>query len=452
MLRLRLLLLLLGSLIAIPGLLNAQEEAPRQWVSVDFPRSVTFLLEATSSQEITQAAVRFQVEERSCAQVESTGYAELSPGHHVSTQWTWDMRKTGGLPPGAVVHYRWAITNASGEVTETPTATVEIVDQRHTWQTIQGNDITLSWYRGDEGFATALSDAAREAIARLEASTGTRPEGPVKLYIYGSASDLREALVYPQEWTGGVSFSSFNIVAIGIGPDSLSWGRRSIAHELTHVVIGQATHNCYSGLPSWLNEGLATYNEGDSSPTYVTSLEEAVESGRLISIHSLAGAFPTTEQDAFLAYGESRSLVEHLIEEFGTEKLNELLAAFRSGNEADAALRQVYGFDQAGLQERWRRSLGATPLPEGVSKIPPGSQVPLLPTFEPFSLATPAPSGTVAVAEPTATQEPRGDGLGCSARLPPAVGGSQPAAKALLLPIWALGPGLLAMLGRKRRR
>ena len=96
MLRLRLLLLLLGSLIAIPGLLDAQEEARRQWVSVEFPRSVTFLLEATSSQEITQAAVRFQVEERSCAQVESTGYAELSPGHHVSTQWTWDMRKTGG--------------------------------------------------------------------------------------------------------------------------------------------------------------------------------------------------------------------------------------------------------------------------------------------------------------------------------------------------------------------
>ena len=459
MLRFLFLLLLVGSSVVIPGLLNAQKQPLRQSVSVDFPLSLTFRLEAHVSLEITQAAVHFQVEERSCAQVESTGYAELQSGPLPSAQWTWDMRKTGGLPPGAVVHYRWEITDASGNVMETSLTTVEIMDQRHPWRSIAGGDVTLYWYAGEESFAVALMDAAQKALARLEASTGARPETPVKLYIYGSTRELQDALVFPQEWTGGVSFNSFNVTAIGIHPDSLAWGKRAMTHELAHVIIGQVTHNCYRNIPAWLSEGLATYNEGEPSSSYAAALARAIEDNRLPSVRSLSGAFPTDRRDAVLAYAESGSVVGYLVQAFGSERLNELLMLFGSGSSADAALEQAYHFDQAGLEERWRQSLGAAPAPTAASGEASGPLVPVLPTFEPFSLATPSPSGGAPALQssptpvPTATLEPESSGgQSCSFGVSLAYSPEDPRTAALLLPLWVAGLGSLAVIPRRRKR
>jgi hypothetical protein len=49
----------------------------------------------------------------------------------VSASWTWS-RFGNVLPPGAVVTYRWRITDAEGRVTETDQASVRVQDGRHT--------------------------------------------------------------------------------------------------------------------------------------------------------------------------------------------------------------------------------------------------------------------------------------------------------------------------------
>ncbi|MCZ6789242.1 MAG: peptidase MA family metallohydrolase [Chloroflexi bacterium] len=446
--------LLLGSLLAAPGLLSADVDLLRQWAVVDFPLAITFHVEAGASQEITQAVLRFRLEERSCAQVESIGYGEVASGPQTSAQWTWDMRRTGGLPPGAVIHFSWKITDASGAVTESAPTTVEIVDQQHQWRSLAGDGFTLHWYRGDERFASALAESVQEALARLEASTGVRPDKPVELYIYGSAREVQDALVFPQEWTGGVAFTSFNTVALGIEPESLAWGRRALAHELTHVIIGQVTHNCYRDLPTWLNEGLATYNEGEFSPDYASALERAVEDDRLFSVRGLSGAFPTDGNDALLAYGESWSLLDYLVRSYGPQKLDELFAAFRSGNATDVALRQVYGLDQAGLDQEWRRSLGVAVGPSVASGETPTPAASAVPTFEPFTLASPPPPGGLATL--TATPEPVDSNTpgswGCSGGLPLASSPGEQEIATLLLPAGPLAFGLLAINFRRRKR
>ena len=451
------LLLLLGSFLAAPGLLSADEGLLRQWAVVDFPLSITFHVEAGVSQEITQAVLRFRLEERSCAQVESIGYGEVASGQQTSAQWTWDMRRTGGLPPGAVVHFSWEITDASGAVTESPPTAVGVLDQNHQWRSMEGNGFTLHWYRGDERFASALAESVQEALARLEASTGVRPDKPVELYIYGSAREGQDALVFPQEWTGGVAFTSFNTVALGIEPESLAWGRRALAHELTHVIIGQVTHNCYRDLPTWLNEGLATYNEGDLSPNYASALERAVEDDRLFSVRSLSGAFPTDGDDALLAYGESWSLLDYLVGTYGPQKLEELLVAFRFGSAADDALQEVYGLDQAGLEEEWRSSVGAVAVSPGVaSGETPTPAASMVSTFEPFALASSSPSRgpatLTAIPEPVDSTPWPGVG-GCSGGGPLVSSPEeQQQAAALLLPAGPLVIGLLAINLRRHRR
>jgi len=186
---------------------------------------------------------------------------------------------------------------------------------------------------------------------------GTYPERPISIYIYASDDDLKGALIFPQEWTGGVAYTAFSIIAIGIAPSELDWGKRALIHELTHLVVHQATFGPYGQLPLWLDEGLAMYNEGGLDPVLRSYLEEAIAEDELISVRSLCSPFSAYSDRASLAYAQSYSLVEYLLDNYGQGSMLELLTILKNGSTYDGALTEVYGFDIDGLDARWRATL-----------------------------------------------------------------------------------------------
>ncbi|GAH83302.1 unnamed protein product, partial [marine sediment metagenome] len=214
---------------------------------------------------------------------------------------------------------------------------------------------------GDQAFIQELMDAALEALDKLARDTGAHLEQPVQIYVYANSGDLRGAMVYPQEWTGGVAFTEYGIVAIGVDVDSLAWGKRCVAHELAHLVTYQMTFNPYGDLPTWLNEGLSMYAEGDLRADLQSALDQAVTEDNLISVRSLCGSFPAKTEEASLCYAQSYSLVDLLIRNYGKEKMLHLLSVFKEGSAYNDALLEVYDFDMDGLDNLWRQSLGLEP-------------------------------------------------------------------------------------------
>ncbi len=214
--------------------------------------------------------------------------------------------------------------------------------------------VTLHWYSGNATFGQDLMNASQQALSRLTASTGAALNRPVSIYIYASTQDLQGAMIFPQEWTGGVAYTEFGIIAIGISQSNLSWGLTAIAHELTHIVIHQITFNPYNDLPTWLDEGLAMYNQGPLDPSFASALNQAITSNSLISVRSLSSPFSAYANISYLSYAESRSFVEYLITTYGQSKMLELLNTFSQGNTYDGALQKVYGFDMDGLNTLWR--------------------------------------------------------------------------------------------------
>jgi hypothetical protein len=213
--------------------------------------------------------------------------------------------------------------------------------------------VSLYWYNGSDAFAQTLMDAAQAALGRMAENTGVTLENPVSFYIYANSSDLIGALIFAQDWTGGVAFSEFGIIAIGISTSQLDWGKRTISHELTHLVVYQATQNPYNGPPPWLDEGLAMFSEGDLDYQFTSSLEDAVLNKSLISVQSLSSPFSAYAEQAVLAYGESYGIVKYLIDEYGREKMQALLKIYREGTGYDEALENVYGFDMQSLNTQW---------------------------------------------------------------------------------------------------
>ncbi len=341
--------------ILSPGVVQAQSELTilDSSAQVEFPSKLSFSLSAENDVNITDIRLHYTVDQVSLAQVTSEVYIEFVPAITVDAEWIWDMRKTGGLPPGSGVDYWWTVEDANGDRVETAPVRVRFDDTRYSWHSLTEGKVTIFWYEHNKSFAQELVAAAHQTQARLAEDTGAYLEKPVKIYIYTDAQDLQGAMIYPQEWTGGAAFTRHGIIAIGIAPDNLNWGEKAIAHELTHLVIHQMTLNPYGDLPTWLDEGLAMYAEGALEPVFAAYLNRAIAENSLISVHSLSSPFSAYAEESHLSYAQSYSLVEFLISNYGRGKMLELLNTFRQGSSYDGALGKVYGFDMDGLDALW---------------------------------------------------------------------------------------------------
>lgn len=327
-------------------------------VTINFPYSINIYITAESDVDITDIRVHYTVERQAFAQVISEAYIPFVPATLVNAQWVWDMRRSGSLPPGTDVTYWMTVSDNSGRTSETVPSVIHFDDTRYDWKTIQEGQVTLFWYSGDDAFGQDMMAAAQAVLTKLADNTGAELESSVKLYIYASATDLQGAMINSQDWTGGVAFSQYGTVAIGINPSTeVEWGERTISHELTHLVTYQVTANPYNDLPLWLTEGLAMFSQGELDPNFVTALSNAEASHSLISVRSLCSPFSAYINQATLAYAESYEIVTYLINEYGRGKMFELLNVFEQGSGYDEALESVYGFDMDALNSLWQAEL-----------------------------------------------------------------------------------------------
>jgi len=322
-----------------------------------FPMIISFNLSAESNVDITDIRLHYKVLRHSFADVTSETYLQFEPSKTVGVTWNWDMRRTGGLPPGVSVQYWWTLKDASGNQTETSPVILRFDDGRFSWQSLTQGMVMLKWYEGEQSFADEVMLTIADALDWLEADIGATLLEPIEIYLYADSQDLQGSMIFPQEWTGGVAYPRYGRIAIGINPGNLGWGKGALVHELTHLVVHQMTLSPYGGMPTWLDEGLAMRSQGSLDYSYVISLNQAIEDDSLISVQSISSPFSAFADLAVLSYAESYTVVDYLITTYGKDKMLELLETFREGASYDGALLAVYGFNTSGLDQRWREYL-----------------------------------------------------------------------------------------------
>ncbi len=116
-----------------------------------------------------------------------------------------------------------------------------------------------------------------------------------------------------------------------------------IPHEVSHLILDQATENPWNSPPNWLDEGLAVYNQETPDSDLPGILDEAVDDGELIPVRALSSSFPVDPDQAYLSYAESHSIVTYIIEELGESELAELIAIFREEVSYDEAVERALG-------------------------------------------------------------------------------------------------------------
>lgn len=377
-----------------------QAEITNDQVVLNFPESASFRAAFASDADIQSIILEYGNEQQNCGEVIAKAFPQFTPGKAVETEWTWEMRQSGSLPPGATLWWRWRVTDANGIETVSETRTATWLDDVHDWRSLNNGDfIRLHWYEGDQTFAIDLAKAAYSGLQFNETNSGLKAELPIDIYIYADTEDLKEAVLYEPAWTGGQAFPNQDIVILGISQYDLDWGRDAIVHELTHVLVGHLTFSCLGDVPTWLNEGLAVYSEGELDSSSQRQLEDAIQNDRLLTVRSLSAGFSEVSDKAYLSYSQSYSLTKFMIETYGQEKMTSLLVSLRDGLTVDEALTQTYEFNSDGLEAAWRQAIGASPpapsdpastqpTPTFVPTIVPLSVLPLANQVTPTAIPT----------------------------------------------------------------
>jgi len=326
-----------------------------------FPNGLLFSITAQSSNDIQKVILHYSL---SGGGTDAYAQPNFTPGKTVRAE----HRLEGNAPPrnyiapGTQITYFWELEDSAGNTLNTPSKTIAYDDTRFRWQSISAGNLTLNWYVGSRSLAEQLLRAGSDTLESMSKLTGAKIDFPVKVWAYGSTEDMRLAMQRRSE-----VFSS-QVVTLGqrVSDDTVlvllaADAEETLRHELTHVVTRAAGEGAFGDLPAWLDEGTAVYGQLNPGRLYARALESAVRRDNLFSIRSMSA--PTGDPSRVdLWYGQAWSLVKFLIDNYGPEKLAQLFATFKEGSTVDNALKKVYGFDQNGLEDAWRQSLGLKPL------------------------------------------------------------------------------------------
>ena len=286
-------------------------------------------------------------------------------------------RPRGTLLPGADIEYRFEVRGPEGTA-QTSTSTVTYIDRDLTWQNQSEGLVDIWWYAGGEDLATDAMNGVRRGLAALEADFGLQLQRRTRLVLYADDARMRADMGRgTRPWVGGVAAARFNLIVLYAS--EFDWGRTTlpstIAHELTHIAIEHAIGEPPRNVPSWLHEGVATVVEGAVAErfSYDDILAASVEANRLVSLRGLTGSFPVQGSRAVLAYAQSNSFVNFIIDRWGNSAITEILDAYREGSSQDSALRQAIGLGLDALERQWLATLGLTATRSAASSSVPST-------------------------------------------------------------------------------
>ena len=373
----------------------------------EFPEGIRFKLEATGGAEIASIAVRFRQGLRARGAYD---YLEYEEGELVDAELFWRTDTLGRyIPPGTILTYSFEVEDSEGTRLTTEPQQLIYYDARFDWLEVADGPVSVAYHGPVQARAKIVLNAITQTLAQMGPILGADTEEPIRVTMYNNVKEMLGALppgsatVRRELVTEGQAFSDVGTLLV-LGSGSMAKGTAS--HEVTHILTHRAGDSVFRGVPSWLNEGLSELGNIDPGYSYDIALDFAVATDRLLPITSLQ-IIPGNPEEAIIFYGQARSIVRFMVDKFGPGRMRELMATLQSGKRMDDALEDVYGVRRVGLENQWRRALGA---PEYVPPAP-GSALPTaipLPPVLPYSL-TPQPlsstvSGNISTPTPEAQE------------------------------------------------
>ena len=225
---------------------------------------------------------------------------------------------------------------------------LKVFDTLETYATLESEHFKVHMSENDADVLWPyLEPLLEESWVTLTAKYGFEPEGPILIEVFEKSEDFSVRSVGLPD-IGPLVGICFGKVITLISPDTLAANWQEIVwHEFMHVITLQMTGN---RMPRWLSEGISVYEEREGRPYWGRSqgldLVRASEQDKLLHVADLNSGFSGAQDSADLgfAYFQAYLVVDFIADEYGFEKLVELVDQYALIKEEEERFDEV--FDQ----------------------------------------------------------------------------------------------------------
>ncbi len=261
------------------------------------------------------------------------------------------------LPPQLPISYKWRLYGSADRYSEEQTITYE--DPRFLWQTLTRGNVTIWWHDHSQEFGERVYSTVERSIQKQEPLFNVELANPIQIVVENSREEYLE-------WNGQTSYSvrgqafpsmgvTIQIVELDISDGRMNyWLNDVIPHEISHLYFFQATNRAEADPPKWLDEGLARYNEFNNHRYDWNLVRNAARQERLYPLVELREEFRGNDEQVALAYAESLTAAEYLIDTYGEQGFNNLFSAYQDGKTSDEAFQAAFGRTVSEIEADWQ--------------------------------------------------------------------------------------------------
>lgn len=181
-----------------------------------------------------------------------------------------------------------------------------------------------------------------------------------RIYIYDDKAEYQEATLQP-EWSSGSALIGSKEKTIYSFINEERFFENILPHEMGHIIFKEFVGFANPAIPLWLDEGVASYQEGLRLESASRVLRKAIKENKFMRLEELFNFNPYGPADSAtvgIFYAEAVSLVDFLIKEFGKDRFVLFCQHLRDKRNFQRAMAYVYPYGSIQeLDAAWQKSL-----------------------------------------------------------------------------------------------
>lgn len=229
------------------------------------------------------------------------------------------------------------------------------------WKYLQSKHFDIYFSQNGEDIAQFTAVAAESSLVSLEDNIGWGLKNRVPIIVYNSHNEFQQTNAideYLSEGIGGVTELFKNRIVIPFEGDYDKF-RHVIHHELLHAYMndmyyGGSIQNIISknislSFPGWFSEGMAEYQSlNGMDKANDMFIRDAVIYDYMPALDYIQG---------YLSYRGGQAFFSWLADEYGKEKIGDMMIQIKALGDVDEGFQDVYGMDLEKLSEKWHKAL-----------------------------------------------------------------------------------------------
>ncbi len=233
------------------------------------------------------------------------------------------------------------------------------------WEVLKTPHFYIHYQPLDQAIARRLAEQAGTIYTTITEDLAFHPGQPTALYLCPTPACFahkQPASVRLPDWAVGVAYPALNRIVMRSALTPQEQGRihpvEIFTHEFAHIVLEQALAS-HGGAPRWLSEGFSMYHARQWTISGQRILDDVVLRDRFIPLAILTKSFPSDEDAARIAYIQSFSLVNFLLndERYGRPVFQTFISNLQQGMETNTALLNAAGVSVKRLEHEWQSAL-----------------------------------------------------------------------------------------------